>query len=608
MNASQEKKTGTDSSIDKYIFADAGDKGFAFILDHPQFQKAALEKRGGLCRHIERGHLVTIVGQGGTGKTILAFQILAHLIENKDEIDLNGEKKIIDPMSFYFSLEASPAEIKAQLIPFQWASRLGIVEGDGPNYDDLELETINLKVLSIPSPADDLSGLIDQIRQIIAPNLHKMKSLKAVVVDPLGGVRLGPDLARDLSRLKTLADSHRTFLFLLVEDYIYNQNPSIEHYSQTIIHLRHNPKDVPCRQLFIQKARGQIFSSGHHQLEIVEDKGISVFPSIAAQSNVAHKHLKKLADDKEDFLRTIITPDDNSVEFYKKSDNEVHSEPVIPKIKPGSTVFLMGPPGTFKQHIAVKFAISDDNTDIENEIKKESKKHCLYISFKADEEAVRRARRNKILAVKRVPYKGKKPGEKDEPTIYFFDARSPVLTPQMVLEVIRREVYHKDRPYTRAVIWGLRRLNDMPNFAGGTAVQFLEALVTLLTASEITSLLIDWPDIEKASTLPIVDLSQYIFLTRICRRRDALEKLNDDEIEMLWPENKKDGPNHVSLIRIQRTPDGFHRDRGAVLSQSVKGVTRIRQFSTNSAFERLWHLAGYRWEQDPSLIQGEDNK
>ena len=78
--------------------------------------------------------------------------------------------------------------------------------------------------------------------------------------------------------------------------------------------------------------------------------------------------------------------------------------------------------------------------------------------------------------------------------------------------------------FRRAIIWGLRRLYDFPNFGETMTVQFLEALVTLLKSQKITSLLVDWPDLKRErSTLPIVDLCQYIFLSRVCYSKESPE-------------------------------------------------------------------------------------
>jgi hypothetical protein len=144
----------------------------------------------------------------------------------------------------------------------------------------------------------------------------------------------------------------------------------------------------------------------------------------------------------------------------------------------------------------------------------------------------------------------------------------------------------------------------MPNFAGRQAVQFLEALVTLLKSRSITSLLVDWPDIEKANTLPVVDLSQYILLTRVCRGLDDPEAPSENDptrkdLEELW--HSHGTWDHISFLRIQRTAQGFHRDKGMAFRREKKTAPSPYPIDA-SKFERLWLRTGIKWEQDLGLV------
>ncbi|MGH9800745.1 MAG: RAD55 family ATPase, partial [Blastocatellia bacterium] len=286
------------------IFADAGDDGIRFILPRPisvpKKDPSGGYTKGGLIREPDQGHLITFAGRGGTGKSVLALQFLTELLRQ-------SEKKKKTPAAFYFTLEASPLELVLQLQEFRFGqlyffpelekdepgthpdklgnrTSLGGAKGtkkdkpgtdpdktnsDNPNADDLFWEhEKGLYIHAIPSPIDDLTTLIRQVRQTIAERLSKQgfNDLVGIVIDPLGGVRDRDTLRTDLSGLKHLADSHKTFLFLLAEDHIYEQHRSIEHYSQTVLQLQYYPYKQPSRWIFVQKARSQPFRVGNHQL------------------------------------------------------------------------------------------------------------------------------------------------------------------------------------------------------------------------------------------------------------------------------------------------------------------------------------------------------
>ncbi|MCG8573816.1 MAG: AAA family ATPase [Flavobacteriales bacterium] len=566
------------------IYANAKDDGFAFIFPRtPMPQQAEPEgkgnaqsghksKDGGLVRESKHGHLATIVGRGGTGKSILALQLITSLLENANKKDQNPKKPAA---AFYFTLESSVAELKNQMDCFEW----------GKEYSKNPAEK-GLHIIQIPSPAEDLTALLLQIRQYIARKLTDFGELSAIVIDALGGILLMDDLRNDLSQLKNLTDNHETFLFLLTEDHIFTTHPSIEHYSQSVIHLQHNSENQGNRTLSIQKARGQLFRSGFHQFDLKPKIGIKIYPSVQAQSAYAHeKHVELKSSGSGDlsiarFLCTLPP-------HWKMS------------ITPGSVSFLMGPPGTFKQQIAAKFCKAFNPS--------------IYISFKADIDSVNSVLDNGQSFVEITKE------ESSQSNYRFVDVRSPLRTPEEILTEVRQAVQPDNTKLKSAVIWGLRRLADMPNFSGSKSVQFLEALVTILKAEGITSLLVDWPDPDKANVLPIVDLSQYIFLTRPCKgyfefERDsvsdsspnpyeATQKAIADEVWYLQTdETERVQKERVVLLRIQRDNEGFHRDRGILISKRKDEKDVSMEQIPDNYFEKYWELIGNKWEKDPSLL------
>lgn len=566
------------------VNADAGIDGINFILQSPN------RKTGGIVRNRKQGHLVTITGRGGTGKSVLALQFLTDLLGIETDNTLIRR-------AFYFTLEASPLELARQVCAFEFGQRYfekGLFKKVKP--DDLSWKEGGLYVYSIPSPINDLSTLIQNIRQKIADSLAEepFDELIGIAIDPIGGVHSREKLRADLSSLKYLVDSHKTYLFLIAEDHLYDQHKSIEYYSQTVLQLQHIPSEQPPRRIFVQKARCQPFRSGHHQLEI-RSTGVQVFPSVEAQSAFAHDRKKNYENENDNInlMHGTTTRFLRNKEFTK-----------LQHIQPGSVVFLMGPPGTFKQFIASNFANASNNES------------SLYISFKAEKKAVeRQVKGNAVSTVKNCPKSTEQLQDtmnsdnksSNNPVTWFVDARNPLSTPEEILSHVRVALSRLKSPRIgRAVVWGLRRLADMPNFSGATAVQFLEALVTLLQAERTTCLLVDWPDIEKGNTLPIVDLSQHILLTRHCYSANDLKRIspsvNDDIINEVWKakNGKSMNPKHAVLLRVQRDDDGFHRDVGFRFIKYDAPYPEIEEISIDN-FETCWNATGKSWEKDPGL-------
>ena len=583
------------------LYANAADEGLQFVLPSTSY---ATDQNGGLAREEDRGHVATVVGKGGTGKSMLALQVLAQLLDDAKDVyrPLDKARWGSRPhAAFYFTLEASPYELACQLSDFQWGRWL--VGGGMPKRDQQEwTSTGGLHVVTLPPPVPSLTTLHHHIRQTIARSLPKVARVVAIVIDPVGGVDLGDDVRNEMPQIRSLADSHRCFLFLLVEDYIFARHGSIEHYSQTVLHLDHNPSRPPHRRLYIQKVRGQSFSSGYHQLAIDEERGMFVFPSVQAQSSYAHQLLAQRISKDEGAPGLVGTTESLGDQPGEGGEGELLSKidgkHLDFKVYPGSVVFLMGPPGTFKQRIATSFAsYHEDGADV-------------YISFKAEFSSVESSMpegRTVVTLPRNVRYAeiSNRLAEKDPDCTgnvsCFLDARNPLCTPEEILGLVRNLVVQKPRVFRRAVVWGLRRLADMPNFAGDKAVQFLEALVTLLKSQGMISLLVDWPDV-RATTLPIVDLSQYILLTRVCRSKDSFaegdlknEELRGD-LDKLWGKNRE----HVALLRVQRDNMGFHRGKGSLMFAKKTGLGM--EIPKAMLFQRYWLKVGQQWEQDPGLV------
>lgn len=601
------------------IYADAGDPGLRFILPGPR-------ESGGLKRNHGNGHLGTIAGRGGSGKSILALQLVTELLNRQAE-RIRASKQL-PHAAFYFTLEASPQELKRQISQFSWGDRYGWDRKKDihkfPRARGSDEYSDGLYLLSIPSPVESLNALNLQIRQTIARQLQRITSLVAIVIDPMGAINTDDDLRISLSELKELAERHRTFVFLLTEKYAFEAHSYIEHYSQSIIHLEHDPSHQKHRRLYIQKARGQGFRSGYHQFELQQvhdqrknllglktkaSKGIRVFPSIEAQSAYAHELLAQSQRRQVGSARRSSRT--------ARGRGRINKVPFFPagmpkflgggeQIEEGTAVFLMGPPGTFKEQVANNFAAAAGEGEA-----------TIYVSFKAD-ITTKRKEQGQQRATEVLFDSSNDVMRPLKATTYFFDARSPLLTPEEVLFTVRNAIIPQTPPlskearFRRAIIWGLRRLYDFPNFGETITVQFLEALVTLLKSQKITSLLVDWPDLKRErSTLPIVDLCQYIFLSRVCYSKESpeLSERKDESkiranLDKLWGRNTK----QLALLRAQRTRSGIHHDYGVLIKQSkrggiewLEGTARVPGAKRPESFEYRWLNYGAKWEEDLSL-------
>jgi KaiC/GvpD/RAD55 family RecA-like ATPase len=415
----------------------------------------------------------------------LALQIVTELLNQADSVNTNNEDGRVHA-AFYFSLEAHPTELRRQVQQFTWGYKRYKAWGNNIGVPGLSGEheySNGLYLVSVPPPAESLNALLLKIRQTIAGEFKRVKNPVAIVIDPIGAVETEDDFGTNLTQLTELANMHRTFLFLLVEQYAFNKYTSIEHYSQSIIHLEHDPGQQQHRRLYVQKARGQAFRSGYHSFELQSSNGIRVFPSVDAQSAHAHERLSALQSSDPQ----LSNPE--TVAFFPEGNDSTFLGDE--QIEAGSAVFLMGPPGTFKEYVASEFAVAEQDGA------------TIYVSFKADFDAIRKAMEKR--AHKKAELIDSR-GEREQlltPTTYFYDARSPLLTPEEILFTVNNFIattpaagpsgLTKSVPFRRAIIWGLRRLYDFPNFKDNI-VRFLEALVTTLKSQRITTLVVDWPD------------------------------------------------------------------------------------------------------------------
>src|SRR5436853_2074975 len=90
------------------------------------------------------------------------------------------------------------------------------------------------------------------------------------------------------------------------------------------------------------------------------------------------------------------------------------------EIEDGSVLFLMGPPGTFKQYIACNFAKTPQDAS------------SLYISFKAEQSAV-----YKYIPLVKDYHDFIKSEELEKGATCFIDVRNPLSTPQEILTRVR---------------------------------------------------------------------------------------------------------------------------------------------------------------------------
>src|SRR5260370_1087303 len=120
-----------------------------------------------------------------------------------------------------------------------------------------------------------------------------------------------------------------------------------------------------------------------------------------------------------------------------------------------------------------------------------------------------------------------------------------------------------------------------------------------------------------AISLPILDLCQYIFLTRVCKTAEWPDVSGElqNRLDYFWHlkdekgRRRKTKARQIALLRAQRTRHGVHHDRGAVFVQSKEGkIERLDGTGTGDDpkveenFEYRWLQYGDKWEHDTSLL------
>lgn len=213
---------------------------------------------------ILKGHSILVEGGAGTGKTILGLQFL-----------YEGAMNLNEP-GILLSLDVHPAKLYRDAAAFGWD--LKKLEARG-----------KLKVIlaSVQATVDQLQGekspLEKEIRRIGAVR---------IVVDSITLLR---DMVKDLKEFRTMIrillnsfERERLTAMMTLETGIGSEGEYLVERSSVdaIFSLSANlpeGREHELRTLRVTKARGQNYLSGNHTFQIVDRKGIVLYPRVAGQ-------------------------------------------------------------------------------------------------------------------------------------------------------------------------------------------------------------------------------------------------------------------------------------------------------------------------------------
>jgi circadian clock protein KaiC len=265
------------------------------------------------------GRLYLIQGDPGVGKTTLAMQFL-----------MEGARR--DEQGLYVSLSETKEEIDV------------VAQSHGWNLDKIqlyELSTIEQQIRGDSESTFFRPSEVELNRTIgaLIAEVERVQPMR-VVFDSLSEMRMLADTAlryrRQILQLKQFFSGRKSTVLLLDDRTSGVQDLQVESIAHGVLCLNsHAPEyGVARRNLSILKVRGSEFREGIHDL-IIRRGGITVFPRLVAGEH--HRKFKR-----EDFPSGI-----------KELDLLLGGG-----LGRGTSNMFMGPPGTGKSTLALRFAVS----------------------------------------------------------------------------------------------------------------------------------------------------------------------------------------------------------------------------------------------------------
>jgi circadian clock protein KaiC len=239
-------------------------------------KKIALEKEWALVRTgnsgldkilkggILKGHSVLVEGTAGAGKTILGLQFLYEGAMNLNEpgillsLDVHPAKLYRDAAAFGWDLKKLENEGKLKVILASVQSTVDQLQGENSPLEK-EIRRIGAKRIVV----DSITLLRDMVTD--------MKQFRSII-----RVLLNSFEREELTSMMTLETGIGSEEEYLVErssvDAIFNLTASLT-----------EGREHEMRRLRVTKARGQDYLSGNHTFEIVDGKGVVLYPRVAGQ-------------------------------------------------------------------------------------------------------------------------------------------------------------------------------------------------------------------------------------------------------------------------------------------------------------------------------------
>jgi circadian clock protein KaiC len=257
-----------------------------------------------------RGMAYLIEGQSGTGKTMLAVRFALEGIEH-------GESGL------YITLSETHRELKAIIERHGW--KVG-------NLQILETTTPGAKYTIFHPSEVELGEIIKRLKEEVE-RVHPLR----LVIDSLTEIRL---LTQSSLRFRREVLGFRQFMVSCECTMLLLDEPGFEASPRSLVDgvlvLEHLAPDYGAdrRRLRMLKMRGRAFDGGYHDF-VIRKGGLQVFPRLAAAEHPVKRKAKAL-------LSGIASLD----KLFGGGLLE------------GSSTLLLGPAGTGKSSVAMRFALS----------------------------------------------------------------------------------------------------------------------------------------------------------------------------------------------------------------------------------------------------------
>lgn len=432
------------------------------------------------------GSTVLIEGQAGIGKTVLALQMATAYL-NREKCDKSKE------YVHYIAFEQPASSLQALLdhfdfFGFRGKTEICICRSEDPDH---KLDAGKLHIASRSRSDRTLSTFIDQITWEVTTN----KGCSLLVLDSIG-VFEGSEAPQGRGELDRLCDRARSGGFALVM--VREKEPEAvknvpEYITDTVFELQFKPMnpDLPygpsVRTMEIKKSRVQKSHRGPHEFEIIDKRGIAVYPSCASVfQDVAESRRSSGGKAGGTTTKEKVIPvfDCIGADVVHRQLAQADGMTGAAGLRPSQSLLLFGQPGSLKTVLGLHFlrpALQHDNEDF------------LFLTFKIDERP--------LEAIARSYLKDKDCGGEYgrwKRNLQFIDARETFWTPARVLAEVRTKLPANEsknetgKELKRAVVFGMGMIDRLPAFQG-MELTFLQVLTSYFESQGINAAFIEWP-------------------------------------------------------------------------------------------------------------------